>query len=86
MQDKDGSEGWGEPLGWNSANGAGLPGAKRPRQPGWVPGSRKAAEQLLPESDFNPGTLEKRAPWEWPLPVDYGALFAPIAFMKQRLG
>lgn len=58
---------------------------KKPQQPGRVPGSPKSAELLLPEAGFNAGTLEQRAPWEWPLPVDYRALVAPITFMEQRL-
>lgn len=58
---------------------------KKPQQPERVPGSRKASEHHLSGLHFNPGTLEEWAPWERPLSVDYGALFAPITFIKQLL-
>lgn len=58
---------------------------KKPRQPGQVPGSRKAAQHRPPGSHFNLGFFERRAPWKRPLPADYRVLFALITFIKQLL-
>lgn len=89
-QGDGGSGGWDIPLGWNSAKGAEreIPEPaeqKKPRQPGRVPGSRKAAEHRLPGSHFNPGTFERWSPWKRPLPADYRVLSALTTFIKQLL-
>lgn len=74
-------------LGWNSANSAELEvwfpepvEPRKPQQPGPVPRSRKAAENHMPGSHFNPGTPER-----WEASADYRVRFAPTIFIKQLL-